>query len=619
MSHTHALGCACCTLPMLSKLDGELFGQPDWQEQVEAQLQQIAPRSRPAEPEQPVLFQGGVIHTMAEAGNQTVAALGVADGRIVAAGTLSQVEQAMAAHPPFRRIDLQQRTLLPGFIDPHLHILPSALFSTWLQVGAFDDQDLNRDYSIEQVTQVLGKALQNPDALPKDKQGTPWVLGFGVDPSLMKVWTDPDQALLDGLSDSVPIFLFNTSGHIAYANTPAQKKAGISVPGGVLTEDKVALMLPHIPSPGLNALLQSLKKLLHHAALRGNTTVFDAGLGSAKGAIEVILLKLVANSALNPLRIGAALYSNTKALMDEWLLLFRPSLTGKDDQRFSIRALKLVADGSNQGLTGYQTHDYACACEHTVPGVGPKGLFNFKLNDQGTESSDFTQRLRQAHEHGWPVLVHANGDQAMDVVLDSYASVLESSPADTAVTPVLRHRIEHASLMTDDNIAEMARLKLSPSFLIGHVGYWGHIFQQTIFGKERAQMLDRCRSALNAGLRISFHSDHFVTPLGSLRMMQQAVTRIMEGAPDGQQQPLNADERLERLDALRAITLDAAWQCHMDHLVGSLEPGKLADLVILDQDPLNAAVDNLRQIPVHQTWLSGAVVFDQKTSVKTGG
>ncbi|MGE8357498.1 MAG: amidohydrolase family protein, partial [Microvirgula sp.] len=173
--------------------------------------------------------------------------------------------------------------------------------------------------------------------------------------------------------------------------------------------------------------------------------------------------------------------------------------------------------------------------------------------------------------------------------------------------------------MTDDNIAEMARLKLSPSFLIGHVGYWGHVFQQTIFGSERARMLDRCRSALNAGLRISFHSDHFVTPLGSLRMMQQAVTRIMEGAPDGQQLPLNPDERLERLDALRAITLDAAWQCHMDHLVGSLEPGKLADLVILDQDPLDPAVENLRRIPVHQTWVSGEVVFDQKAPAKAGG
>ena len=156
----------------------------------------------------------------------------------------------------------------------------------------------------------------------------------------------------------------------------------------------------------------------------------------------------------------------------------------------------------------------------------------------------------------------------------------------------------------------MAELQLNPSFLIGHVGYWGHIFQRTIFGQERAQLLDRCQSALQAGMHVSLHSDHFVSPLGALRMMEQAVFRSMEGAPDNE--VLNQDECLSRMAALRAVTLDAAWHCHLDHLVGSLEAGKRADLVILAQDPLDETVRKLRDIVVEETWLAGIKVHSNK-------
>ena len=155
----------------------------------------------------------------------------------------------------------------------------------------------------------------------------------------------------------------------------------------------------------------------------------------------------------------------------------------------------------------------------------------------------------------------------------------------------------------------MAKLGISPSFLIGHVGYWGYTFQQNIFGETRTELLDRCKSALDAGMRISLHSDHFVSPLGPLRMAEQANYRKMEGAPGEEKPVLNPDECLNRLQALRAVTLDAAWQCHMDHLVGSLEVGKLADLVVLKQDPLDVNVENLRDIPVLETWRGGARVY----------
>ncbi len=180
-----------------------------------------------------------------------------------------------------------------------------------------------------------------------------------------------------------------------------------------------------------------------------------------------------------------------------------------------------------------------------------------------------------------------------------------------------RHRIEHASLLHDDAIGLMKRMAISPSFLIGHVGYWGKAFRDTILGGERALLLDRCASALKAGLRISLHSDHFVTPFGPLRYMEQSIGRVMEAlkgkSPANENDNvLNPDERLNVHQALRAVTIDAAWQCHLDHQIGSLLKDKQADLVILAKNPLQWPVFNaagMRDIKVVETWVNGSRVF----------
>lgn len=609
--HPHGPGCACCTLPLLAQLHDELSERPDWQDEAKRLIRQQEKHLLPPSPPQTLIIYGGPIHTLASSGRQTVDAIGIAKGRIAATGSCEEVRQAMAAagHKKPEEMSLEGATLLPGFVDPHMHILPSALFSSWQYVGAFSGQTLTPDYGIAGVENTVRAALADPKKQQKAKDGTAWVLGFGLDPSLMRVWTEPDLDWFAQFGDSLPIFLMNASGHIGYANAPALAKAGISPEcKGVLVEEQVLQMMPALPSPSPAALLSSISQVLHGAAKMGNTTLFDAGLGSGKGLFEVLLLDLVAQTALNPVRIAAALFSNETRQMDEWTRLFRPDLDGMEDKRFSIKALKLVSDGSNQGLTGFQTEAYKCYPEHQVPNVPATGLFNFR------PPSAFAPHLRQAVEHGWPAMVHANGDRAIDEVLQAYEHALNHPLAplrpDCAGTR-LRHRIEHASLLTDEHISQMAQLQLSPSFLIGHVGYWGRAFQQTILGEARAKLLDRCLSAKRAGLRISLHSDHFVTPLGGLRMMEQAIFRVMEAAPEqaGGKPALNPAERLDRLSALRAVTLDAAWQCHMDHIVGSLEPGKLADLVVLEQDPLDPAVSNLRDIAVLQTWRSGAPVY----------
>jgi predicted amidohydrolase YtcJ len=608
MSHDH-LGCACCNLPHLPTLTSGLLTETALSGELDAAFQQAyAPHGAKLGPHA-VIFYNGVIHTLATGGSEQVDALGIAGGTIIATGTLHEVRQAMQAHQP-DETDLNGRTLLPGFVEAHMHVLPSALYKSWLSLTPFQQaprqQELNPEYSFQSIRQQILSALAQPEKLQKDKKGNPWLLGFGVDPSLMQPWEDITARQLDPLSSTVPILLMNSSGHLAYLNTAALNAAGIQDnPSGVLTEIKIAEALQAAPQPKLPEFIASLKQVLENASAMGFTTVFDAGLGATEQPqLEIGLLKLAAH--LGPVRIGAALFTKPEAAaLDKWLQHYKPDLDSHGDQRFSIKAIKLIADGSNQGLTGYQNQPYACSHEHSIPGVPDTGLSNY------LQTSLFTSMLGKAVGQGWPVLVHANGDKAVEYVLDSYQQVLTAQPGGISEEEAqkrrkLRLRVEHASLLNDVAINKMAELQLNPSFLIGHVGYWGYSFQSTIFGRERAQLLDRCHSAVQAGMHISLHSDHFVSPLGPLRMMEQAVFRTMEATPG--KEVLNPGECLSRMAALRAVTLDAAWHCHMDHLVGSLEAGKRADLVILAQDPLDETVRKLRDIVVEETWLAGVRV-----------
>lgn len=196
-------------------------------------------------------------------------------------------------------------------------------------------------------------------------------------------------------------------------------------------------------------------------------------------------------------------------------------------------------------------------------------------------------------------MVHANGDAALDLTVGAYQKALAgAAPAD------LRHRIEHCSLADDGHFRAMAQMGISPSFLMNHVYYWGAALRDSIIGPERTDRLDAAASALRHGLRPSSHSDYSVSPMSPLLAVQTAVTRSMR---DGG--TLNAAERIDVDSALRAVTIDAAWQTHTNDVLGSLTPGKYADFVVLSANP--QAVDRcaIAEIGVCQTRVAGAVTW----------
>ncbi|MEJ5022252.1 amidohydrolase [Ochrobactrum vermis] len=530
-----------------------------------------------AAPAGDVIFKGGTILTMNDKAPRAEA-IAVRGNKILAVGKLDDVQSAIASGAQV--VDLQGRTLMPGLIDPHMHFVFTA-FEDWIDVSPITTPDYATVWS------KLQKGVA--DAKPGE-----WVRAQQFDASITKDAKIPTLAELDALAPNNPFFMQESNGHNAYANSAAFKIAGITKdtpnPSGARfvrdadgnlsgrLEEMAAqqIFLAVMPSPTAADMVGRVHRFLDHASSVGCTMLHDCGIGIMAGAQDLKILDAVLGDGKAPVRYRGMLVST---IFDEWEKEgIKP---GRGNDLFRVDGIKAWADGSNQAQTGYQRENYL--------GTDARGALNYSLEQ-------VTEVIRRAHEGGWQVGVHANGDAAIDMVLDAYEAVLgKSSNSD------LRHRIEHCSVFHPDQMARMKEMGLSPSFLIGHVRWWGKAFRDRLLGPERARFYDPCASALAAGLKISLHSDWNVTPIEPLRYVEDAVTRVMnEGG-----EVFFPEERIPVDAALRAVTIDAAWQCHMEDQIGSLETGKFADFAILEEDPTTPDV-KISQIKVSETWMDGS-------------
>ncbi|WP_272151791.1 amidohydrolase [Tenacibaculum aiptasiae] len=580
----------------------------------------------------------GYIQTMAGGKDIMVEAVGIKDGYIIATGSYNHVKEKMP-EDTIEQIIFGGQTLLPGFFEPHLHILPTAIFNMATDVGPFIGQELRTNvatkeedkYSTEWIIQTLKKeAIDGKEESFSDT----WIFGSNVDPSLLTNHNKEFNAkTLDKISKNQPVFLMNSSMHLAYINTAAIKlaneKYGLKLnEKGILKEFAEMEPVLKIIADSINPITFEKKlstkvdKIFKEASSRGTTYLFDAGIEpfSQKGLNQPEYLKKKANANCS-VRIGGALVAIT--LEDFDTKIEGRYIPNKGNNEFNLAYVKVVSDGSNQGLTGYQKTPYDCNENFVL--YGEEGT---KISDQTNEGVfnygypiEFNTLISKAVDNNWPVMVHANGDHALDRTINAFKLAgINKSTIETR-----RDRIEHASLLSDQNMEDMKELGISPSFLIGHVGYWGWVFQETILGKERSNHLDRCHAALHDyNMRITLHSDNSVTPLGPLRMMEQSITRIMEGAPkELNTQVLNETERITRFQALKAMTYDSAWQCHADKWAGSLEVGKCADFVLLKENPLTYSngkgvysAQGMRNIPVLETWKGGIKRYSTAEEIK---
>ena len=204
--------------------------------------------------------------------------------------------------------------------------------------------------------------------------------------------------------------------------------------------------------------------------------------------------------------------------------------------------------------------------------------------------------VKELHRAGYQIAIHANGNAAIDDVIHAFRVAQAELPRPDAC-----HRIEHCQMVRPDQLDAIAELGLSPSFFVGHIYYWGDRHRDIFMGPTRAAGISPLRSANDRGIRFTVHDD---TPVSPLQLIWVSVDRLTKSG-----QVLGPDERVTPLEALRAVTIDAAWQNFEESLKGSIEPGKLADLVILSDNPLTVAPETIRDIKVKETIIGGRTVY----------
>lgn len=575
-----------------------------------------------------VMYTGGTIRPIVAGSVAKVDAIGFHDGKVHSVGSLNRVKSKMdSLKIKYATVKLSDgQTLLPGLIEPHVHFVPSAITMAWSDFGPYDGQDMRAPYNIDWLKQALASAKSALDSSGDLKKGA-WILGTGLDPSLMpfNLSTVRPSGLnklitfeadtIDCLEPSTPVYVISASGHTGYVNTPAiqliydanpdikqsyptfaEYREHVNAAGGMQEFEEMLFAVKAIPTFQFEiaSIFEHLDSFVDTALSRGATLIYDAT--ASDDTIKAVDQYLKVHP--NKIRVGYATMIESLAAAEN-LPEYKP-LTKIFKNNYA-GCVKLVSDGSNQGLTGYQSDTYRCEP------AGNVGAFNFPPFSQPKEmtpDSEFTKMVQTIVDKGWPIMCHANGDMAIKLTLDAFKIALKGESGIPK-----RHRIEHCSLVDKETLERMSDLGISPSFLVGHIGYWGYTFKNAIF-EEKSNILGVCQSALQKGMKISFHSDCTVSPMGPLRMMEQAITRIMEEDPE--KNVLNVSERVTPEQALKVATNNGAWQCQVDEFVGSLEEGKLADYVILAEDPITRGKLNpvgMRDIPVLETWVNGVCRF----------
>ena len=536
------------------------------------------------------LFHGGTILTVDD-GFSEADAMVIKDQKIVAVGSFEDLNHEYGKSA--QMIDLKGRTMLPGFIDAHSHAVAGALANNLM-----DYIGMSRFKTTEEVLDYLRQKV-------KDTPESEWITGRNWDPAVQDGPEELTRAILDSISTQHPIFILNASGHLAYANSRAFEAAGIDAnvenpQGAEFVRDAqgnlsgvMKNMLSFIQVMQANPKMQSyesvpaLLELLNEWSAEGVTTSSELALGAATNSpADLDIMLEAAKSEDFNVRLRAY---PSYIINEQWNEAGLKNNTGNDLAK--VVGFKLVADGSNQGFTGLQRETYCCSATH--------------LNSYGKEYTSVENLYKYAKERtdqGFQLAIHGNGDKAIDNILE----VLQRLKDEGYEFTDLRPRIEHASILHDDQIQKMKELGVTPSFLIGHVYYWGTFMRDQVFGEEKVQLLDRCARVDRENMPFSLHSDFSVTNTLPLEMIETAVTRRTWKEPEYQLAP---QEAISVESAIKAVTTHAAWQLMSENEIGSLEVGKYADLVILEEDPRIVEPTKISEIKVLETWMNGKIVF----------
>lgn len=514
-------------------------------------------------------------------------AVAIRDGKITAVGTRDDVIKWRSAQTEI--IDLKGRTLMPGLIEPHTHPILSAALGLWVDVSAFK-------YS---SAPEVWAALREAAARVSSGQ---WVLAFGWDPAMLNDLVAPTLAEMDELAPENPLLILTQTMHTAFVNTKAYEVAGVtaSTPkpsgGGQLAKDSdgnlngtvlevsaIGLFTAHMPKLPYGFYRTLLTQQYRRYAREGYTSIAAPG-PQPLAPDHLRLLQETADAPESPLRVFVYPLND--------IIESVPFAPGFGSDRFRVLGVKLHIDGSPYA-GGMAMNDPYLATPLTIEGLGiargSRGSLNF-------EDDKLAELVEKYHRAGWQIAAHVQGERAIDQLLDIYEDVLGRRPRKDH-----RHRLEHNALITEAQLARAAALGVTTSFYIDHVGYYGSSLKRGIVGPERAARFMPMATALRLGHRATIHTDTPCSPLGPLRAMRVAVTReMLDGSG-----VLGPEETITVDDAIRAVTINAAWQLFAEDRIGSTEVGKLADFVVLSDNPRSLDPRRWEDIEILETFIDG--------------
>jgi len=529
------------------------------------------------------IYVGGHIVTVNDA-QPTAEALAVKDGTILAVGDRADIEKSHKGATT-KTIDLGGRTLAPGFVDGHAHFLGFGSQAVGANLLAPPDGTVN---TIDDVVAKLQEFAKGPDV-----GRTGWIFGLGYDDALLG--RHPTRDDLDRVSTEVPVIAVHISGHFSAMNSAGLAKVGYTAatpdpeggvirrrpgtmePNGVLEE---LASIPHM-IPAINARTPKdyfMKKGLELAKSFGYTTINEGRLMAFQQA------DLVSAAERGLLDIDVMSYADYTA--KDVLPLISRTYEG----RYRVAGVKITLDGSPQGRTAWRTIPYL------IPPDGQKE--GYKGYPAIPDSKVVADVVDEAYQRGWPVHVHANGDAAIDQMIEAIRPAQqEYGPGDR------RHSLIHGQFLRKDQIPVLEELQIFPSLFPMHTFYWGDWYDE-IIGPELAQQISPMRSVLNAGMIATSHTDAPVALPNLMQVMWATVSRTSRSG-----KVMGPDERLTPVEALKAITLWGAYEHFEDGTKGSLEPGKLADMVILSDNPLTIDPMEINTIVVLETIKDGETVY----------
>jgi predicted amidohydrolase YtcJ len=503
------------------------------------------------------------------------------EGRVVRTGEAATLRRA---YPDAHIIDGNGSTLLPGLIDAHGHIVD--LGFQYVRIQLVGTTSLNE--AQERIRRYAGEHPQ-----------LAWLRGAGWNQVIWKLGRFPLASELDAVVSDRPVLLERVDGHALWLNSAALRAAGITRdtadpaggrierdadgnPAGVLVDKAMDLMDQVVPRPDAAESMSALKAALAHMNSVGLTSAGDAGVH----ADTIRLYRQLADQGELPVRM----YAMIMDVGEDFRALSKDGpLIGYGQDRLTVRSVKLFADGA----------------------LGSRGAallapYSDKPDQRGLlfmSDAEMDRRIQTALGAGYQVNVHAIGDAANRQVLDGFEAAYKAVGGRE-----LRNRIEHAQVVAPADIPRFKQLNLIASMQPTHATSDKNMALDRV-GPERLKGAYAWRTFLDQGTRIAGGSDFPVESDNPFFGLHAAITRTdHEGQPPGGWHP---EQAMTPIEAFRAFTLDAAYAEHWETRIGSLEPGKWADFILIDRDLFKIPAGDIWKIKVQQTWVAGKKVFSQ--------